>query len=1051
MSQIVLDCPKFAKRKSSLISRRLSYVRLEPRKLLAIDLSGTISQDTTFDDPEGYRIVGDLVIENGVTVQFNDTLVEDDGNRHQISFTNGTDRSQFRVRNTQFHAPNLDLLMSSGDSSQQTLSFTRSTVRLYSLFDASENYMSIYESDVNVVDRAELLLIGQKLPIGADDVLIRSTITAGNELIISVQHDGEFYDNRLQAPKIIYDNRMEGETFRSSVFSNLPGNNDPVHFVTSEFIDDIRADGNSFESPVDYEFSGKTLRGGAYSHDPLIQSVKIGSFDVQENHSIQFQGVDVALVAPSSSALIVRGELTFDDVRVVDGGQDSILNRIMTRNDGEFIATGSNFEFVEFVPGAVFNAASLGGIRITESTLVDTEITANAGEVQLLDNQFMTSTEESDVEFLIGSPDHEFPVTLNILRNTFSNVQFEFNETPAGEFTANKLLGNSSMNLQLDRAFTANFEGNFIPNGLAVSGDPAFGPIDFAENNWGVLTAAQIEELVVHNVDRPELPVVTFEPFLMPNVGGPESDRVQATFGASSLIVEFQDGPRLEYPYSEFDEVEIWGGDGEPDVLNVWLSEMAENVTMEPGQATISRADLDVVFRGFEDVEISSNATEDSVNFLATTDMGKFDFASDESATLSSSESLYRAIGFSEINVEFASDSLGGHAKLVGSEGDDEFFFTRTLFGLTTETERVRVRNFQSVRTLGKGGSDLAMMGDTTLDDAFISQPGVTYLTNANGIVVHLTSFEDVQIRSQLGTDRAYINDTPGDDQYFGNSNYGQLKFEGGQVYAAGFKVVAVRAFNGGNDEAFFQDSALNDTFVLSSNYASISDGNTKAVAQGFNYVVGRSREGFDVAHISDTAGDDNLQMFSHRTVQSSEGLELHAIGFANVFASSTTGNDVATFVDSQGDDYFVAKVGSGLMRGNGYQNFAIGFDQNLGFARNGGLDVAALRDSAGNDRLIGNSNGTTLQGNGFYSFASGFNRTLAFAVNGGRDEAFANDTIEDDLLGGVDDEVWLAGERYFRLMNGFDLVNAVSSNGGLDQDFVGTIRFELNRYGAWS
>jgi hypothetical protein len=115
----------------------------------------------------------------------------------------------------------------------------------------------------------------------------------------------------------------------------------------------------------------------------------------------------------------------------------------------------------------------------------------------------------------------------------------------------------------------------------------------------------------------------------------------------------------------------------------------------------------------------------------------------------------------------------------------------------------------------------------------------------------------------------------------------------------------------------------------------------------------------------------------------------------------------------------------------------------------NSGNDIARFLDSNGMDSLFANDVQTRLKGEGFNNFATGFQRNLIFS-RGGNDLAFLEDSGVDDFLGAKDNDLWMFNDDYYRFIAGFESVQAGAVNGGKNLANVSDILFELDLFGDW-
>ena len=107
--------------------------------------------------------------------------------------------------------------------------------------------------------------------------------------------------------------------------------------------------------------------------------------------------------------------------------------------------------------------------------------------------------------------------------------------------------------------------------------------------------------------------------------------------------------------------------------------------------------------------------------------------------------------------------------------------------------------------------------------------------------------------------------------------------------------------------------------------------------------------------------------------------------------------------------------------------------------------------DSVGNDIFVGRADESYLRGNGFYNYAKGFDAVNAYATAGGYDQAYLYDSAGNDTLYGSSHYVFMQSSTHSIYATGFDYVSGVSVNGGNDRLQISATDYYFSHYGDWN
>ncbi|MEM7476204.1 MAG: dockerin type I domain-containing protein [Planctomycetota bacterium] len=180
-------------------------------------------------------------------------------------------------------------------------------------------------------------------------------------------------------------------------------------------------------------------------------------------------------------------------------------------------------------------------------------------------------------------------------------------------------------------------------------------------------------------------------------------------------------------------------------------------------------------------------------------------------------------------------------------------------------------------------------------------------------------------------------------------------------------------------------------------------------------------------------------------------GYSIFATTIENKTVYSNGGDDFARFFDSAGDDRYVAHPDSARLSLAGvYFSEVQDFAHADARATSGGADYAFFYDSAGNDQYRATPVYAYMTGDGYYNYANGFERNYGFAESGGNDTAFLIASSGADHYFGRNDMGFLEGEDYYNYQRGFDTVHLNGLAGGLNTLDEDDLDYVLNLQGNW-
>ena len=352
------------------------------------------------------------------------------------------------------------------------------------------------------------------------------------------------------------------------------------------------------------------------------------------------------------------------------------------------------------------------------------------------------------------------------------------------------------------------------------------------------------------------------------------------------------------------------------------------------------------------------------------------------------------------VTVQANSTAGADVARIYDSSVDDAFVLgpaqaqrTTLASGTTYTTTAIR---FKQVFAYAKyGGTDTAVLNDSTAYDVFTAYPTYAIMTDNQSYTNRVEGFEKVTGVSRTGdSDWARLYDGDGQDTLTGDSTFVQLTgpTTGGTFTnrAEKFRNAYVYSHAGQNDQADISGSTSVDTATLKPGLATLTNNSTYTIrVELFDTVRARSNEAQDVAYLYGQAGvKDTLVADAALARLISGAYENYAYGFGKVIATGTAGDgDTATLNDSIAADAFYANKDygqlSGSPNGKAYSVKAMYFDTIEAVSTKGGNDTAKLQDRALNDLIEGDLTWAkmTYMDLGFVRKTTGF-KTIATSQN---------------------------------------------------------------------
>ncbi|MBL8830743.1 MAG: hypothetical protein JNM18_27460, partial [Planctomycetaceae bacterium] len=243
--------------------------------------------------------------------------------------------------------------------------------------------------------------------------------------------------------------------------------------------------------------------------------------------------------------------------------------------------------------------------------------------------------------------------------------------------------------------------------------------------------------------------------------------------------------------------------------------------------------------------------------------------------------------------------------------------------------------------------SDYATFVDSPANDIFSAQVGSTVMYNSPTTYVNqVTGLSNVTADATGGgTDSAILFDTTGDDTFYARPGFAQMYRAGTfNLQANGFEKQYGRSTSGGTDTQLIYDSTANDTAYLRTDYSYITSANYYSHGLGFDktYLFGNAGGAADTndrAFIYDSVGNDKLYMLAAYSIFVGGGVTNQASAFNSVTASGSSGfmdTDTAFMYDSAGNDALTSRPTSVELSGAGFKNIANVYDIIHAYGNNG-------------------------------------------------------------------------------------------------------------------
>lgn len=941
----------------------LGYSRLEARQLLAIDVSGPIDVDTTWDDPEGYRIVGSVEVNSGVTLtiapgievtetsvanglRVNGTIVMDDVTFDAKLFANAN-TATVNMSNSRFSGEAFQLLEDASGSITGNVFTGLETLAL----DDSELSFGLTTFKDNFFSNVELMGVSP---------------TFGDQLV-----DNTFAeDSRIT----IYDS--------SHIESHLW----PVENVTYTYAT-LMIEANTsltLHPGVSIARTGPlAIKGTLNLNNATITAARgfSGAIDVQDGGVLRLENGSGMLTEadfappfhPSPRRTRVPLWVSDDAMAMIN---DSVLHNfaISVNGNGQLDVNRSHLTEDARTSVSAFDIYNDATLNMTDSIV---SLFARTSGL----SSYSYSKFESLVEvYGVGA------------YSTFNNAFLD--EVRAGN-------GDSSRTLEFRDNYWGTADFNEIADKITDHIDnPDLPLVDYSPflNSSPLIHGTTGDDVVSIVVGAGSYEVTVNDdvyerdirqPLRLIGFGG--NDSVDVQLSDTDDVVESKENlttirnmdMRLEL--SGFEDVEIDAGGGDDSGTfytpsNDGVFRFRDDIATVGGATGIGTA-LNTTAIGFE--ELNVHATQEGYRaVLWGSVIGDSFVLGRGNGRLSSGGGT--VANFFEFSSVVARGNGGFDTAIMLDSEQNDAFFSRKDQAYLSNADRTfaSVFDFDRVSVRSEFGHDTAFIEGTTGDDSYYASLGTSQLLTGDKLVAAV-GFAEVTSRSgQGGDDSVVFNGTNARETFVGTQTFSSLTDGTNVVKAVRYSDVTARS-NGGNDIAHLSDSEGDDTLYLSPDLAVLQNDSVSITATQFPHVYTNASSGNDTATFRDSDGNDTFVGRPGSGLMTGAGFENFALGFDQYSATATLGLDIARFFDSMGNESLFINSQSSTLIGNEFRLDANAFDRTIASSV-GGDDEAYMTDTEENDFLRGSDLDVWMFNSDYLRFVSGFETVSAGAINGG-------------------------------------------------------------------
>jgi hypothetical protein len=1085
-------------RRSQKRSSTPQYIQLERRQLLAcIEVSGHVTEDTVWDSPDGYCLIGDVTVDEGVTLEVTSDLEFESQTEHVLTVDGNLSFDQmesgdlqivvsstgsFTVSNSSLgcddcETPNFTLKVD-GDFEivESNWELFQLTINEGGLAAATSTEITTnlsivvngaFNSDGSTFNFGTFELLGQGAGFFTNDshIFFDSTNVL-DESLLTIEDDSSFESRiHVTSEMIFRDSWLRLDNDLTSENANLTFENSRMRGVMDVAGGDANFHKNYFENyEVDLSFETVTsLTENDFGSGTIIARTDSSRMIWDGNVFFESSRYKANVVVnPENVETVLANSIRPLEIRFI------FITGVVTRDvtltpysDDVYDHIYFVFDYLTIQDGATLTLAE--GTRVLEGH-------RDRSRVDVYGTLEIYGPEIYGVEFEanLGLFVHEGGV-LNANRASLQSAEFRvfdggeielvdsgvnadlfldaksFSRIDKSRFLRDAVI-HSDAQLELGT--------NFIDVGATfeVVGDPS-STVDLTGQYWNS-GEDQIPELITDQEDDPSLPKVLYQPVAIdspyngePILGtqGDDTFTMRAKLGIlNGFFVSINGGEEFQISVSNRNRF-VFDGLGGNDKVTLLLEENDEHTTTidltnEITRVTHTRIESYITRRidliGFEEVEIDVHEDMQSRVTALFNDSELDDefLVTPLEASLSNDRYTQTVRGMNGV-VAMAENGGEDNATIRSTNVDESFIFQNgKLRSVDGEATR-EVSGFELMNAIAPEGAvaEIELWGTNEEDRTRIGRGWASIQTQES--LVQGFNFSRVAAHGVGMNDTAFVLDSVLDDTLYSRPGRTFLTNDGGRfVSLFGYQSTTVKS-EFGNDQATILGSTGDDELFGNSDLTQLKVDDTSVIAMGFSNVAAYSRGGVDSAYFNDSPNSDTFVGSENYTSITDGSYRVAALNFQNVTAKSTDGLDVAHLSDSSGDDiFFATPTLARISHSGGTERTALSFT-NVFVTSTNGTDRAFFRDSAGDDVFVAKPESALMSGVGYQNFAVGFESASATST-GGDDIARFVDSVGDDNLFANAEGTRLKGEGFNNFTTGFRR-NLVFSRGGNDSAFL--------------
>jgi hypothetical protein len=1060
-------------RKSSLSKRNrihqnscgaISYQTLEDRRLLAVDVSGSIATDTAWNSPEGYRLVGDVSVEDGATLTIqvdSPTSVVSTLDDFALQVEAG---GTLVINNTNFKGVTNQIVASPGS----TLEIFDSSFHGQSIQLADGTAGTISNSTLSGIEAFHSLVIdsGSSVAFSSNSILFESIVAtgdAGESIDLSNNHWGTS-DVEEIASRIV--DQTDDPALPAVDFSAMQAAPKALDVVLGTAGDDVFVIDLTSGNPV------VSVNGNEVEFTPAHAGMRIDGLGGEDSVTVNLgNSSETVTMTPDQTGITgfryATGISTASDWTTYQGNEghtgqvnaellsdnfsvdwtrkfDRPLQQVTAADGKVFVSAEVRFNPEEqFFTLDASNGETLWAKNFGSVNSVNAPSFAYGNVYLQTGNHggdtFLRAYEADSGDLVFRSPhgaqwERYFAPTIS------DGTVFINGGTYGGMYSFDALTGDQNWFADLpqydkwtpavDDTYAYAFVGEYSP-GLYVldrdTGELAFRIDDpnFDWSGWSMNTAPVLGNnnvLGIHNgrlisfdienqdINWEKARAYTGTPIVS------ETGQIYSIDGGSFVALSEEDGSPL------------WSWESPSENL-YGTALITENLFFVRSSTTTYAVDLETREEVWS-IEQSGEMTWSEGKLYIASNDGTLTAISAQEDIFSNASNLLTLSNFETTTL----NSGGGNDSVVffDSEGDDSFYADLNYALMSGNGFTNRANNFEIVRGLATdGGEDTADLTLRDGDEFFVFRDGRGGIRGA-GEIVEASGFENYKAQGITGSDsRAVLWGDDGDNRFTRRLSWATMST--GDADVSVFDFARVTAYgNGGDDVANVQDSLQDDNFISRPGESFWSNsGGTFVSAFDFNRITTMSLAGNDSGVIVGSTNKDSFFGSEESgTLKTEDGI-VYAVDFERLTAWSSGGGDAAYLTGPADSSIrFVGNESGARILNDDFFLNTKGF-ANVVARSNSSDDTAYLSDSPGEDILVATPDYVRLTntGSGMAMTTLGFENVYSNSSQG-VDRAFFRDSVGDDQFTLRPNSTLMRGDNYLRFATGYASVSAVASEG---------------------